>query len=86
MRNIKNKITMHFSIAKHINKNKEQNQDLLNILKSPNLPNFIIDPLKKRKTFAKFFLKNVTISKFTSLEDVIKMTCKQENEIKNLFT
>jgi len=82
---MRKKISKHFSITRDVKKSKEQNQDILNILKSRNLPNFVIDPLKKRRTFDLNFLKNVTISSFASLDDVIQMTCNQENEIQSLF-
>jgi len=79
MRKMGKKINKHYSTKRDIKKNKEQNQDILHILKSRNLPNFIIDPLKKRRTFDLNFVKNFTISNTASLDDVIKMTSTQEN-------
>lgn len=85
MRKMRKKISKHFSIARDFKKGKEQNHDILNILKSRNLPNYVIDPLKKRRTFDLNFLKSLTVSSVASLDDVIQMTCNQENEIQSLF-
>lgn len=68
MRKLRKKIYKHISTSGAVKKSKEQNQDILNILKSRNLPNFLIDPLKKKRTVDFNFLKNVMISNMASPE------------------
>lgn len=66
MRKLRKKIYKHFSSTRAVKKSRDQNQDILNILKSRNLPNFVIDPLKKKRTIDFNFLKNVMISNMAS--------------------
>jgi hypothetical protein len=66
MKKLRKKIHKHFLTVSPNRKSKEQNNDLLNILKSRNLPNFVIDPLKKKRSVDFNFLKNVMISNMAS--------------------
>lgn len=79
MRKLRKKIYKHFSSTRTVKKSRDQNQDILNILKSRNLPNFVIDPLKKKRTIDFNFLKNVMISNMASPEEIAKLTSNQEN-------
>lgn len=79
MRKLRKKIYKHFSATRTVKKSRDQNQDILNILKSRNLPNFVIDPLKKKRTIDFNFLKNVMISNMASPEEIAKLTSNQEN-------
>lgn len=66
MRKLRKKIYKHLSSTCAVKKSRDQNQDILNILKSRNLPNFVIDPLTKKRTIDFNFLKNVMISNMAS--------------------
>ena len=79
MRTLRKKIYKHFSTTRTVKKSRDQNQDILNILKSRNLPNFVIDPLKKKRMIDFNFLKNVMISNMASPEEIAKLTSNQEN-------
>lgn len=80
MRKLRKKIYKHVSTNRAVcKKNRDQNQDILNILKSRNLPNFVIDPLKKKRAIDFNFLKNIMISNTASLDEISKMTSNQEN-------
>lgn len=79
MRKLRKKIYKHFSTTRTVKKSRDQNQDILNILKSRNLPNFVIDPLKKKRMIDFNFLKNVMISNMASPEEIAKLTSNQEN-------
>ena len=60
-------------------KSKDSNQNLLAILKSRNLPNFVLDPLKKRRNIDFNYLKNVIVSDMASPEEIAKLAANQEN-------
>lgn len=85
MRKLRKKIYKHLLIAGPAKKSKDCNQNLLGILKSRNLPNFVIDPLKKRRVIDFNFLKNVTVTNMISPQKIAELTCNQENEIQKLF-
>ena len=81
MRKLRKKIYKHLLVSGPAKKSKESNQNLLGILKSRNLPNYILDPLKKRRSIDFNFLKNVVVPDMASPEEIAKLTSNQENEI-----
>jgi hypothetical protein len=74
MRKLRKKIYKHLVSVGPAKKGKEQNQNLMGILKTRNLPNFLIDILKKKRTIDFNFLKNVTVSSMASPEEIAKLT------------
>ena len=68
MRKLRKKIHKHLAATPTAKKAKDHNQNLMGILKSRNLPNFVIDTLKKKRTVDFNFLKNVTVSSMATPE------------------
>lgn len=68
MRKLRKKIHKHLAATPPAKKAKDHNQNLMGILKSRNLPNFVIDTLKKKRTVDFNFLKNVTVSSMATPE------------------
>lgn len=62
MRRLRKKISKYTSTHKEAKKPRDQSHDILNILKSRNLPVFILETIKKRRTFDLLCLKNVVLS------------------------
>jgi hypothetical protein len=82
MRKLRKTIYKHLNSSSYrcqLKKGRDQNQDILNILKSRNLPNFVIDPLQKRRTIDFTFLKNVMITAVASHDQISHLTANQEN-------
>ncbi len=50
----------------------------MNILKTRNLPKFVLETIKKRRTFDLLCLKNVVMSGESSLEEMTKLVANQE--------
>jgi len=85
MRKLRKKINKYSNNHKQAKKSRDQCNDILNILKSRNLPPFVIDTIKKRRTFDLITLKNVVMTGDSNLPDMISLANTQEAEIQALF-
>lgn len=62
MRRLRKKISKYTSTHKEAKKPRDQSHDILNLLKDRNLPSFVLDTIRKRRTFDLQCLKNVVMS------------------------
>lgn len=86
MRRLRKKISKYTSTHKEAKKPRDQTHDILNLLKDRNLPSFVLDTIRKRRTFDLQCLKNVVMSNQSNLEDMMKLTNDQEKQIQGLFS
>ena len=77
MRRLRKKISKYTSAHKEAKKPRDQSHDILNILKSRNLPAFILDTIRKRRTFDLLCLKSVVLNGESSLEEMSKLVGNQ---------
>lgn len=59
MRRLRKKISKYTAAHKETKKPKDQSHDILNILKSRSLPPFILETIRKKRTFDLLCFKNV---------------------------
>lgn len=85
MRRLRKKISKYSNAHKEAKKSRDQCNDILNILKGRNLPPFVMETIKKRRTFDLISLKNVVMVGESSLGDMVSLVDSQEAEISALF-
>jgi len=85
MRRLRKKISKYTSTHKEAKKPRDQSHDILNILKTRDLPPFIMETIRKRRTFDLLCLKNVVMNGESNLEEMTKLASSQESEIQSLF-
>lgn len=78
MRRLRKKISKYTSTHKEAKKPRDQSGDILNILKNRNLPAFVMETIKKRRTFDLMCLKSVVMNGESSLEEMINLAGSQE--------
>lgn len=79
MRRLRKKISKYTTAHKEQRKPRDQSHDIMSILKTRNLPNFVLETIKKRRTFDLLCLKNVVMSGESSLEEMKKLAINQES-------
>jgi hypothetical protein len=79
MRRLRKKISKYSNAHKEVKKSRDQCNDILNILKGRNLPSFVMDTIKKRRTFDLITLKNVVMTGDSTLNEMVSLANTQEN-------
>lgn len=79
MRRLRKKISKYTSTHKEAKKPRDQSQDILNILKSRTLPSFVLDAIRKRRTFDLLCLKSVALNGESNLEQMVKLAGSQQS-------
>lgn len=85
MRKLRKKIYKYTSTHRPSKKPRDSIHDILTLLKPRNLPDFLIDPLKKRRNFDLNSIKNVVVPNGATFNEMASLTMKQETEIEKIF-
>jgi hypothetical protein len=87
MRKLRKKIYKHSVVSKtkQSRKSKDSTDEIMHIFRERNIPPFVTEILKKRRSFDMSSIKNIAITAPLPLADIQNRTNAQENEINQLY-
>lgn len=85
LRKLRKKIYKYSSVHRLTKKPKDTTHDIMGLLASRNIPSYVTDSLKKKRTIDIHNIKNVHVAEAVSLSEIMSMASSQEQEISKLF-
>lgn len=86
MRKLRKKIYKQCNAKPKSKKQKDATESIIEIFKERNVPSFVTDTLKKRRSFDMTSIKNIIINAPLPLEDIRNRVNLQEKEIDSLYS
>lgn len=87
MRKLRKKIYKHSvgSKGRQSRKSKDSTDEIMHIFRERNIPPFVTEILKKRRSFDMSSIKNIAVTAALPLADIQNRTNAQESEINQLY-
>ena len=85
MRKLRKKIYKHCINKQKSKKQKDTTEEIIDIFKQRNVPGFVTETLKKRRSFDMTSIKNIVINSSLPLEELRNRVNMQEREVDSLY-
>ena len=85
MRKLRKKIYKYTSAQPKSKKVRDSTHDICKLLEMREIPDFVLESLKKKRSLDLNSLKNVVISPGSKLPEMTSMVRSQENEVERIF-
>lgn len=85
MRKLRKKIHKNCSNTSKSRKNKDSNEEIIDIFRLRNIPDFVTESLKKRRNLDINSIKNIIVNTEFPLQEIRNKVSTQEQEISSLY-